>query len=49
MNRTGFCEEIEAGGFSRASRIYELEQHVVRAKGAHVLCPRLAAAYTISD
>ncbi|CAE7650128.1 hypothetical protein AK812_SmicGene9561 [Symbiodinium microadriaticum] len=45
---TGFCEELEAAGFSRASRVCELEQHVVRAKGAQVLCPRdgrLGAAF----
>ena len=48
-NRTGFCEELEAAGFSRASRVCELEQHVVRAKGAQVLCPRLVPADVHED
>ncbi|CAE6971910.1 unnamed protein product [Symbiodinium natans] len=45
---TGFCEELQAAGFSRASCIFELDQPLIRAKGAQVRCPRddrLGAAF----
>ena len=37
---TTFIDEIEAAGFSKSTRVYEIEPSVVRAKGAALVCPR---------
>eukprot|EP00435_Cladocopium_sp_Y103_P061212 s755_g22.t2 len=45
---TEFCKEVESIGKSRASHIYELDEPLIRAKGANMICPRdgrLGAAF----
>lgn len=46
--RTEFCKEVESIGKTLASHIYELDEPLIRAKGANMICPRdgrLGAAF----
>ena len=41
--RTEFCKEVESIGKTLASHIYELDEPLIRAKGANMICPRRMA------